>query len=533
MKLSHTGIWIGIFSFRKGHRRDVMRFALLLMVCHLIGCTNNSSPGSNGSSSSPSDGEFVDDKAIIAFCADCHQPPNPEYFSKADWPKEVYRGFRFHIDAVRNKSVSPPSVDKTVEYFVSRAPMTLPQPMAIHFSAEETPRFQASKVIIPQLRGAAVSFLLWQSRSADSSPALMFSDMLGGSVKSWTPGALNFETVSNTPHPGGLELCDLDSDGLMDLVVSDLGSFQPEDNSKGQIVWLRRLDENSFEEIVIAKGLGRVSESRAADFNGDGLLDLVVAEFGWLRTGHVLLYLQERGVDGARSFVKRIVDERHGAIRVPPVDLDGNGTMDFVANITQEHEVIEGFLNSGDAQFNSVALSNQRDPAYGSCGLLAVDLDQDGDMDFLDSNGDMFDSFAVKHYQGLRWLENLGALKFKEHDILMMPGIHGIATGDLDGDGDLDIVASALFPYRTFREMESSRGDVISAVWLEQTTSGVFVPHLVERGAPWHACVVLGDIDNDKDLDIVLGDFTPIETESRSPFVIYENTLSSRENANQ
>ncbi|MEJ7592327.1 MAG: VCBS repeat-containing protein [Planctomycetaceae bacterium] len=329
--------------------------------------------------------------------------------------------------------------------------------------------------------------------------------------------------MSLVAHPAGLEWCDLDSDSRLDLVISDLGSFQPEDSKLGQVVWLRQRATGGFDESVIADGMGRVSEARAADFNGDGLLDLVVAEFGWLETGNILLFLQRMDVNGNRTFDKSIVDERHGTIRVPPVDLNQDGSVDFVANISQEHEAVEVFLNSGDARFQNQRLCSPKDPAFGSSGMQAVDLDQDGDIDFLVANGDMFDSFSIKPFHGLRWLENQGMLRFKEHEILAFPGVHGIATGDLDGDGDLDIVVTALFPYRLFTDQEESKRDVVSAVWLEQIPLGRFLPHLIEQGTPWHACVILADIDFDHDLDIIMGDFSPTPAEPRSPLVIYEN----------
>ena len=40
-------------------------------------------------------------------------------------------------------------------------------------------------------------------------------------------------------------------------------------------------------------------------------------------------------------------------------------------------------------------------------------------------------------------------------------------------------------------------------VWLEQTKPGVFARHTIEMGFPRHATIDVGDVDADGDLDIV------------------------------
>ena len=93
------------------------------------------------------------------------------------------------------------------------------------------------------------------------------------------------KAIARLSHPAHIEPVDLDKDGLGDFLVADLGSFQPADHDDGAVYWLQRRRDQSFVTVPIATRLPRTSDARAADFDGDGDLDIVVGSFGWRFTG--------------------------------------------------------------------------------------------------------------------------------------------------------------------------------------------------------------------------------------------------------
>ena len=76
---------------------------------------------------------------------------------------------------------------------------------------------------------------------------------------------------------------------------------------------------------------------------------------------------------------------------------------------------------------------------------------------------------------------------------------------DLDGDGDLDVVACTFVPAAP-EKGPAALPDPASLVWLEQTEAGRFTRHTLER-AGRHVSLDTADYDRDGDVDLVVGSF--------------------------
>jgi len=277
------------------------------------------------------------------------------------------------------------------------------------------------------------------------------------------------------------------------------------DHDLGSVDWLRQRAPQQFERIILFEGLGRVADARAEDFDGDGDWDLTVAEFGYRRTGQIGVLENQSEPGGDPAFVLHQIDNRHGGIHTQITDLNDDGRPDIIAILAQEHEVVMAYVNQGDFAFQAIELHRAPHPAWGTSGMELVDLDADGDLDILLTNGDMFDDPSLKPYHGIQWLEQTGPLQFTPHRLALMYGAHRAATADLDGDGDLDIVACSFMPKNIFAQAKETGLTFQSLIWLEQISPDEFIPHSLEQDRPQHSTLVLGDYDLDGDTDLVVG----------------------------
>ncbi len=463
---------------------------------------------------SPNVSAQAGDQQARVTCAGCHGFPAPDILPRDAWRNEFVRMMFLRekrippIGAAAYRPIQlPPDMETVLAFYVGHAPEHLAPPEPWPEVSESPVRFERHELPMPDLPGTpAVSHVELVDYDGDRKLDVLGSDMRQGVIFVGHPASSDpLTVVASVPHPAHVVLRDVDGDGAPDLLVAELGGFFPADHNKGAAIWLRRQPNGKFGAFWL-DDWPRVADVETADFNGDGKNDLGVAAFGWHATGQITIAENRTTVPARPEFVRHVIDPRPGGIHFIPIDLNRDGKMDFVTVLAQEHETVLAYINkgTGDFSFDQKVIYAAPHPNWGSSGIQLVDLDKDGDLDVLLTHGDTFDDGFVKPYHGIQWLENTGSYPFVEHTLAQMPGVHRAVAADIDGDGDLDVVACALFAAGS----DVDEKTLPALVWLEQTKPGTFVRHTIEMGFPRHASLDVADVDGDGDLDIAVGFFS-------------------------
>jgi hypothetical protein len=516
-------------------------FLVLLTAC-LVGCFESAPHAERGGHSDPDESQpavretsmetptaeqlaFVEEvrPKVEAFCGDCHAMPRPASSTREDWEAEVNQGFMLYGQSGRTDLVVP-EYDDVLKFFQYQAPHEMVMPATIEDYPPAPVSLAAQEVSARSNRPPGVTNVRWIDLGVKDTPALVYCDIGTGAVNAHWPREPDQPTkrLATLLQPVHLEPCDLDGDGLLDLVAADIGEFNADDSKFGSVAWLRRKpNSDQFEKILLREDLARVADVQPGDFDADGDTDLLVGVFGWRETGRIFMLVNDgQDEDGRLRFSEREIDSRHGAVNVIPTDLNQDGKLDFVALLSQEHERVEAFLNRGDATFDKQLIWAAPDPAYGSSGIELVDLDQDGDLDVLYTNGDSFDRGPKPHHS-VQWLENDGSYPFNRHHLCEMPGVLNATAGDFDSDGDLDVVAVSLLSSTESQKLAGRRTS--SVVLLVQTVPGEFERTMVEPNDHNHISVEAGDFNDDGKVDFAVGTFLREGGQGSPDLVIWSN----------
>ncbi|MFM7297921.1 MAG: FG-GAP repeat domain-containing protein, partial [Planctomycetota bacterium] len=249
-------------------------------------------------------------------------------------------------------------------------------------------------------------------------------------------------------------------------------------------LWLND-GRGKFHDATVASGLeqsfGKGLGVAPCDVDADGDLDLYVANDGtenflWINRGDGTFedgtLLSGTGVDG------RGMTEAGMGLASGDVDADGDFDL-FVTNFADESNTL--YRNDGSGLFEDATLlvgleGPSRMPV--GFGTVLEDFDLDGDLDLAVANGHIIDNIhlfhdGMRHAQRAQLFENDGVGRFRElaaeaGALGSTPFVgRGLYSGDLDGDGDADLVLTQCGgAVRVFRNVrgEAQRALVIAGL---------------------------------------------------------------------
>jgi hypothetical protein len=280
------------------------------------------------------------------------------------------------------------------------------------------------------------------------------------------------------------------------LYVTAIGSVAPSEVPRGELLLFERDGEKFGPRKVLLKDLPRPVQTEFADLNGDGKMDLAICLFGNHRGR--FSWFENLGND---SFLEHVLYELPGAVHCVAHDFNGDGVPDLGVLIAQRTETFYIFTNNGAGDFGSQQVF-QKQPAFGHNYFELADFNGDGRQDLLVVNGDNGEyQSALKNYHGIRIYLNRGGSRFEEAYFFPLNGATKAIARDFDGDGDLDIAAIAFYP-----DYQNSPRE--SFVYLENQGNLKFSPSTFSQCIAGRWIVMdAGDIDGDGDLDIVLGSY--------------------------
>lgn len=435
---------------------------------------------------------------VKTYCGACHNPPSPSLMPKKDWPYVIKVMAELAASQAGKEFISEEYIRDISAYYYGSSPAslgTLP-----HTENTIAPIQFETQSVGKKVQFPLVSHIKASNVSNDKSIEFLVCDVESNQVsllkktgKKWR------ETVlAEVALPTHTEVVDFDLDGDNDIIVSSLGKFfAPVDLEIGKIILLRQIKKGKFKKEILLENVPRILETRAHDVDGDGDLDLTVAIFGNNEFGE-LAWLENQGKE---KLVKHTLLKLAGGLNITPGDLNNDGKVDLVSYVSQEHEMIVAMINKGAGNYENIVIFKGSEPMLGATSMELIDLDQDGDLDVLFTNGDAHDlQTDPKPYHGVQWLENKGQLKFEFHNLGRFYGASKALARDMDNDGDIDIVAASWN-----NQWQDPKRQTL--IWLENDGKQNFRRHNIISRPHSIVSFELVDVDNDKRLDIVSGIF--------------------------
>ncbi len=171
-------------------------------------------------------------------------------------------------------------------------------------------------------------------------------------------------------------------------------------------------------------------------------------------------------------------------------DLDGDGDMDVLGAFANADKIVWHENTDGLGTFGSQRIIDVG--ADGASSVFTADLDGDGDIDVLAVLSKSFGDDKIAWYENMDGGGTFGPQRIITTELNALPSVF---AADLDGDGDMDVLSSSLFDSKI--------------AWYENTDGlGTFGPQqTITTNAAGARSVFSADLDGDGDADVLSASF--------------------------
>jgi len=287
------------------------------------------------------------------------------------------------------------------------------------------------------------------------------------------------------------------------------------DAKANQISWIQQSPDGSYHERKIGSKVRGPAHATPCDIDKDGDIDLLIAKMGMIfpnndKIGAVVVLEN----DGTSTFTNRVlIDGIARVTDIQPGDLDGDGDIDLaVGQFGYDDGEMRWMENKGNWRFDSHPLLN----LSGTIHTPVRDVDGDGDLDIV--------ALVSQEWEEIYLFENDGSGKFKVNLIYGSTnedfGSSGISLVDLDLDGDPDILYTN---GDAFDYIPPGPRPWHGVQWLENKGHLKFEYHRIgDFPGAYFANAV--DVDRDGDLDVaVVSAFNKWDDPKAQSMVWFEN----------